>query len=67
MHGHGKKTTTTRSTRAFLNKDCNNTGLAMSHSNETPFPSTPIACLENKKRKEIKRKDGKKEEKRPHA
>lgn len=64
----GKKTTTTRSTRAFLNKDCNNTGLAMSHSNETPFPSTPIACLENKKGKEIKRKDGKKkEEKRPHA
>lgn len=36
----------------------------MSHSNETPFPCTPIACLENKKkkrkRKEIKRKDGKK-------
>ncbi len=35
----------------------------MSHSNETPFPSTPIACLENKKGKEIKRKDGKKKKK----
>lgn len=35
----------------------------MSHSNETPFPSTPIACLENKKGKEIKRKDGKKRRK----
>lgn len=60
----GKKTTTTRS---FLNKDCNNTGLAMSHSNETPFPSTPIACLENKKGKKLKEKMAKKEEKRPHA
>lgn len=39
----------------------------MSHSNETPFPSTPIACLENKKGKKLKEKMAKKEEKRPHA